>query len=407
MTVFFQKDTQFEFELVRTMGQTSYGGAEIGECLATARRITEGDYDSWHREWFDTAQWLFEKAATAEHRHRVSARDGYLRCANYFRTAEFFLHGSPDDPRIRETSSLAVESFQRAARLHDARIEPVEIPYGDTRLPGYFYHSGDRSPGPKPTVLIHNGFDGTAEEVFSFGGRAGQERGYHIFAFEGPGQGQVIRAQGLTFRPDWETVVGPVIDYLQTRPDVDTERLALIGISMGGMLAPRAAAFERRLAAVVAWDGVYDMGTVPLDFVFGDFPDGRAELVRRLDAESDDELDRYLERRIAENGTVRWFIDHGMWVMGAETPRALMRRVLDFTLRDGVAEQITCPVLVLDAEEDMGLKGQPAELAAHLNAPHVFHSFTARRGGELHNQVDVFRQAAAVVYDWLDDILQA
>ncbi|URN03265.1 alpha/beta hydrolase [Actinomadura madurae] len=407
MAHFFKKDTQFEFEFMRTMGQTSYGAAEIGECLATAARIVDGDYDSWHDEWFDTAQWLFDRAAGTESQHKVSARDAYLRCANYYRTAEFFLHGSPGDPRIHRTSKMSVEIFHRAARLHDPEIETVEIPYGTGHLPAYFFRAAGESSTPKPTVVIHNGFDGTAEEIYSFGGRAGHDRGYHVLAFEGPGQGQVIRSQGLTFRPDWEHVVGPVVDYLETRDDVDAERIALIGISMGGVLAPRAAAFERRLAAMVAWDGVYDMSTVALDFVLGEFPDPREVLLDRLGAESDVELDEYIQRRISESGTARWFFDHGSWVMGTESPRMLLRRICDFNVRDGVAEQITCPVLVLEADEDMALGGQPAQLVQHLTAPHAHHVFTARRGGELHNQVDVMRYASSVIYDWLDTVLHS
>ncbi|MBA4025517.1 MAG: dipeptidyl aminopeptidase [Gordonia sp.] len=406
MAHFFQKDPQFEFEFIRTMGQTSYGGAEIGECLATAARIVESDYDSWHSEWFDTAQWLFDHSAEIEAKHPTSARDGYLRASNYFRTAEFFLHGTPGDPRINSTSKQSVESFQRAARLHEPAIETVTIPYGAGHLPAYFYHADGTSSAPKPTVVIHNGFDGTAEEIYAFGGKAGQERGYNILAFEGPGQGQVIRTQGLPFRPDWESVVAPVIDYLQTRDDVDSEQIVLIGISMGGVLAPRAAAFEKRLAAVIAWNGVYDMGTVPLDFVLGELPDSREVLAQRIRAESDPELDDFIEQRIAQSGTVRWFVDHGSWVMNVSTPRKLLQRICDFNVSDGVAEMITCPVLILDAEEDFALAGQPAQLAEHLTAPHALHTFTSLRGGELHNQVDVFRQASSVIYDWLDTVLR-
>lgn len=407
MVVFFHKDPQFEFEFVRTMGQTSYGGAEIGECLATAARIIEGDYDSWHAEWYDTARWVFDQSAAAEAAHPVSARDGYLRAANYFRTAEFFLHGTPQDPRIVETSRLSVESFERAARLHEPAIEKVRIPYEGGFLPGYFYRGAGEASGPRPTVVIHNGFDGTGEEIYSFGGRAGQERGYNILAFEGPGQGQVIREQGLPFRPDWENVVTPVVDYLATRDDVDTDRIALIGVSMGGVLAPRAAAFEKRLAAVVAWDGVFDMGLVPLGVVFGDHPDGADVIAERLASEADPDVDAYIEERIGESGTIRWFVDHGSWVMGADSPRHLMHRIADFNVRGGVAAQITCPVLVLDADEDFALVGQPQLLAEHLTCPTTVYTFTSHRGGELHNQVDVFRRANAVIYDWLDDTLRS
>lgn len=238
MSLVFDKNAQYEFEMLRTMGQTAYGGAELGECLATARRVIEDDNDSWYREWSATARWVHAQGEAAlAGGHRISARDAFLRAANYFRTAEFFLHGDPADPRIRDAATRSVRAFRQAAALSEPLIECLEIPYEDTILPGYFFRAA--APGPRPTVVVHNGFDGTAEEVYSFLGRAGQERGYHVLAFEGPGQGQVIREQGLPFRPDWEHVVGPVLDVATARPDVREDRIGLVGISMGGVLAPR------------------------------------------------------------------------------------------------------------------------------------------------------------------------
>ncbi|MGY1653193.1 alpha/beta hydrolase family protein [Geodermatophilus sp. SYSU D01119] len=404
MSLVFEKDPQFDFELLRTMGQTAYGGAELGECLATARRVVEGDYDSWYREWSDTAEWVHATGEAALARgHRVSARDAFLRSANYFRTAEFFLHGDPADPRIRTASRRGVEAFRRAAALCEPAIEVLEIPYEGTTLPAYLYRSG--APGPRPTLLLHNGFDGTAEELWSMLGRPGQERGWNVLAFEGPGQGQVIREQGLPFRPDWENVVGPVLDVALSRSDIDGDRIALAGISMGGVLAPRAAAFDDRVAALVAFDGVYDMSTVPLDYVFSVAPDRREELLERLRAPEDPELDAAIERRIAEDGTTRWFSGHGRWVMGVPTTRALFARWADFTVAGGVAERITCPTLVMSGTRDATLGGQPEQLLAHLRAPATFVEFGPRYGGDLHNQVDVMRRAAATIYDWLDETL--
>ncbi|MCC7022163.1 MAG: alpha/beta fold hydrolase, partial [Thermomicrobiales bacterium] len=116
----------------------------------------------------------------------------------------------------------------------------------------------DESPEPRPTILFHGGFDSTLEELYPAAGAAAIERGYHCLAFAGPGQGRALREQGLPFRPDWEAVVTPVVDVALARPEVDPSRLALLGWSYGGLLAPRAAAFEPRIAALIAWDGIYD-----------------------------------------------------------------------------------------------------------------------------------------------------
>lgn len=404
----FPSDSQFEFELQRTMGQVAYGAAEIGECLAAAQKVQAGDVDGWHTAWHDLATWVRQQAESAEARgHRVSAREGYLRAANYFRTSDFFLHADPTDPRISVASAAAVRSFVDATRLMDAHVEPIEIPYGDTTLPGYFYRADGAAPGEvRPTVVIHNGFDGSGEEIWSLGGRAVQERGMHVIAFEGPGQGRVIREQGLPFRTDWEAVVTPVVDHALTRPDVDPERIALVGISLGGVLAPRAAAHEPRLAAVVAWDGVYDAGCVPPDVVFAGSGIEPDELWRRLDADQDHELDAYIEKLTDVDDTIAWIVDHGTWVMGVEHARALFHRYGDFHVKDGVAERIACPVLVLEASDDFAFAGQPEMLASHLTAPHDLVTFDTERGGSLHNQVDVLRRAGGVIADWIAETLR-
>ena len=86
-------------------------------------------------------------------------------------------------------------------------------------------------------------------------------RDYNCLTIEGPGQGQVIRKQKLPFRHDWEKVVTPFIDFLLDHKSnvVDCKRIALLGISMGGYLAPRVAAYENRITACIVNDGAIDV----------------------------------------------------------------------------------------------------------------------------------------------------
>ena len=112
---------------------------------------------------------------------------------------------------------------------------------------------------PRPTVILTGGYDGTAEELYFSNGAAALARGYNVLAFDGPGQGTALVGQGLVMRPDWEAVITPVVDYLHTRPDVDPAKVALIGLSLGAYLAPRAASAEHRLAACIADCGSYDL----------------------------------------------------------------------------------------------------------------------------------------------------
>ncbi|WP_043468508.1 S9 family peptidase [Kitasatospora sp. MBT66] len=397
----FPNNVQFWYETLRSMSHIAYGGADFGEVVSTAERIVEGDYASWYTEWLATADRVSgqaEKALAAG--HRVSARDGFLRASNYYRSAEFFLHGHPCDPRHDHAYDRSVDCFRSAAALFTPIIEPVEIPYEGTTLPGYLYRVDD-SGTPRPTLIMHNGFDGTAEELHFFGAMAGVERGYTVLVFDGPGMPGPRHHEGLVFRPDWENVVTPVVDFAEKLPDVDNSRIALLGISMGGVLAPRAAAFEHRLAALVAVDGLYDLGETSVRNI----PGTREEAERLLRAPSAPELDAALEEIMAKDPIARWAINHGMYVMGVDTPRAFNASYLDYTLAGGIAERIQCPTLVCDAEQDMFFKGQPEQLYDHLACPRTLMLFTAEEGAGAHCHPGAMRLTQARIYDWLDETL--
>ena len=400
----FPEDASFWYETQRALGHAAYGGADVGEVLTTAQAITAGDYDSWHDEWLATADWVSAEAdKMLAEGHRISARDGLMRANNYYRSAEFFLHGNSDDPRINHAYNRGRECFRAAAALFDPPIEPVEIPYESTVLHGYFYRAAGSDTGPRPTMIMHTGFDGTCEEMHWYGAAAGQERGYHVLTFDGPGQAAARHLDGLVFRPDWENVITPVLDWLLARPGLDPTRVGLLGLSMGGLLAPRAAAFEHRLAACVAMDGVYDLGLT----VTQNMPGTRAEAEAALRAESAPELDAMIEQLMTVNPNIRWAATHGQYVMGVDSPRAFFASYLDYTLADGIAEQITCPTLVCDAREDIFFDGQPNLLFEHLTCEKRLLDFTTAEGAGAHCQAGAQRLAFGRIYDWLDDILVA
>ncbi len=397
---YFPGNPQFWFEIKRAFGSSSYGGSEFGEVHATALRIVSGDFDSWYNEWIVTAERVEREAKQQlAGGHRVSARDSFLRATTYFRTSEFFLHGNPDDPRIHNAYQKSIECYRACCALYDPPIVPVEIPYENTTLPGYF-HTVDDSKRERPLLIMHSGFDGSAEELHSDGVRAAVERGYNVLAFDGPGQyGPVHRAR-LPFRPDWEKVVTPVVDFAQMLPGVDKSKIALMGISLGGVLAPRAAAFEKRIAALIANDGLYDFGASVLKM----FPQySRAEVVATLSAKEAPELDRMIGESMATSTTSAWAIAQAMYVFAAPTPRAALAAMLDYHVSDAVAEAISCPTLVLDAEGDLFFKGQPQALYEHLTCPKTMMHFTEAEGAGAHCQVGAQRLAFARVYDWLDD----
>ena len=258
MRFMFKDDESFSFETLRAVGYTVYGGADIGEVITTAARITPGDTESWYREWRALADRIAAIAdECAADGHTVSANSAYLRASNYYRTAEFFLRDDPwNDPRAADTSARAIETFRSAPEIR-AHWTRVGIPYEGIELEGYYLNvSGDE---PGPTLLAHGGYDSTVEEMFFAVGEAARQHGWNCLIFEGPGQGSALRLHKLPFRHDWEAVVTPVVDFALNLRGVDPDRIALLGMSMGGYLAPRAAAFEHRIAACIAYDGVLNL----------------------------------------------------------------------------------------------------------------------------------------------------
>ena len=395
-------DEQFWYETLRVFGAVDYGGGEFGEVLQIAGQIAPGGYDSWHAAWHTAAERISAEAQSQLDRdHKVSARDGFLRASNYYRSSEFFLHANPSDPRMAVAYKRSVACFQAAAALFPTPILPIEIPYERTTLPGYLYRP-DASGKARPTVIMNTGFDGSVEEMHFLGAQAAAERGYNVITFDGPGQFGPLHREGLTFRPDWEKVVTPVVDFALTRREVDPHRIALFGASMGGELAPRAAAFEKRLAACIADDGVYD-NAAPI--LANAPPAYRETLKARLRAAEDPQLDAMLKQLMATSPTARWAMTHGVYAMGVKTPRAYVAALLDYSVGGGIAEQITCPTLVCDAEDDIFFKGQAQILYDHLKCPKTLIKFTTAEGAGSHCQVSASRLANARIFDWLDETL--
>ncbi|MGO4424094.1 alpha/beta hydrolase family protein, partial [Streptomyces sp. MCAF7] len=260
---FLYDDESFSFEALRAAGYAAYGGADLGEVLVTCRQIPEVDEAAWSVRWAATAariERIGRDAMAAG--HRVSAREALLRASNYYRTADFYRRENPaTDAESARLARASQQTFADAAALLDTPARALRIPYEDTTLPAYLFLVDD-SGTPRPTVLYHGGYDSTLEENYLALAAGALRRGYNVIAFDGPGQGSTVRDQGLHFRPDWEAVVTPVVDFALTVPEVDAGRLVLVGTSLGGCLAARAAAFEHRIAACVLHDGVYDFHEV-------------------------------------------------------------------------------------------------------------------------------------------------
>jgi pimeloyl-ACP methyl ester carboxylesterase len=225
---------------------------------------------------------------------------------------------------------------------------------------------------------------------------AANRRGWSCLTFEGPGQGRVIREQGLPFRYDWEHVVTPIVDFAMSRRDVDPARVALAGLSLGGYLAPRAAAFEHRLVACIANGGVYDfMGSRVPEAMTREQFSGMVE-------NAPDAFDAGMKQMFAENAELRWAVQHGMYVFRASRPADWMREALRFEL-SGVAEKIRCPTLVVDTEDEESFAGEARKLYDALTCPRTFMFFGREEGAEDHCQVATPLLSQQRIFDWLEE----
>jgi pimeloyl-ACP methyl ester carboxylesterase len=389
----------FSFETLRTAGFAAYGGADLGEVIATARHIREGDEGSWHRAWKATAQRVAEIGEQARTSgRRVSAREALLRASNYYRTAADFLLELPaTDPEMTSLSAGQRDTFAAAAAMFDTPVQDVSIPYEHTTLPAYLFLV-DNTGGTRPTIIYNSGYDSTREESYFAIAAAALRRGYHVLAFDGPGQGATLRDQKLNMRADWEAVITPVVDYALTRGEIAADKIVLFGYSLGGYLVARAAAFEHRVAALILDDGIYDFhaafaNSLPT-FVMSWIEEGR-----------DHRAVPVLTMLAAANLQVRWGMRNGMWVFGADSFADMIRKTRDYTL-DGIAHQVMAPTLVMDAENDQFLKGQPQLVEKALTgASTTLLTLTSAEGAGEHTHAGAVSRAHQAMFDWLDTTL--
>jgi pimeloyl-ACP methyl ester carboxylesterase len=373
-------------------------GCPLGEISATTSLIEDGDRDGWYIQWTATAERVAGYAdESARAGHTISARDAYLRASSYYRAAYLPLYGSPVDPRLVEAFDKETDTFQKAATLMTPPVEPVEIPYEGTTLPGYFCQADD-SGRPQPTLIVTNGYDSTINELYLDFATV-LPRGYNLLLYDGPGQGRVLIKQGLVMRPDWENVVKPVVDYALTRPEVDPEKMAIMGISLGGYLAPRAASSEHRLAACIADPGLWDM-LEAAKARFSALPKGVLEKFPDVDPEVLEPIVEHIQKTPA----LRWaIVQRAFWVHGIDSLSEYLKISEDYSLKE-VVSQIRCPTLLTWAESDP-LSWNAELIYDRLTSQKELVRFYDAEGAGDHCETKarpLFHQRA---FDWLDETL--
>jgi pimeloyl-ACP methyl ester carboxylesterase len=391
------RDEEFDYQLIKAIGVADYGGSTIGECLAAAAEITDGSPQSWARG-FDELAHRVEAAARVclEAGHRVSGRDHLLRASTYYRTAEYY--GDPAIEVSRHTGERSRACFAEAGSLMVPPVELVDVPFEGSRLPGYFLRPGAAAAGDSgrhPTLVCVGGFDSSAEELYFHYGAAGAERGWNVFAFDGPGQPGCMRLDpALPFRPDYEAPIAAVLDAIGARDDVDPDRVALVGESFGSYFAARSAATDPRVRALVANPPVVDMrrymeAWVGSD-VFGMSRDIRPEDVAGV---PEDLMPKQMQ----------WGIESICRRFGVPSFSAWREAIAEYRLGDLVGG-IHCPVLALVGDrEGVEPLSQFEAFVDGVAGPVTARRFGVEDGASTHCQSDNIRLSAQVVFDWLDE----
>ena len=389
----FFRDQAFHFQTLRVLNNVRADGADTGEVLETIGHIREGDTASWYDAWEATASRVLVLAGRiGDPRSRGQA---LLRAHNYLRTAEFFL--APSDPKRPTAFRRNVDAFEAGLDALQVERERTLIPLGPNHLNAIFYPPPANAE-PRPLLVFCGGFDSTLEELYFALVPAAHERGFGVLTFEGPGQGAVLREQHLTFRPDWEVPTSAVLDaHFAAHPR--SGKTILIGMSMGGYLAPRAAAFDRRIDGVVAFDVLFDFGAVARSMV-------PALALWLRERHWDTLLNLLIATKARLSPGFAWSVANGQWVLGTASAMETLDLLANYSLAP-VAGRIEADVLILAGAEDHFIPvDQAAQFANALTAARSVRTIIYDRasGGAEHCQMGAQALWHADLFDWIAEI---
>lgn len=354
-----------------------WGGSAFDEVHRVGKALqgSAGDNDAWHAAWHEMAQRLERMAAKAAMAgHSITATGLYRRAATYYFVGERFL---PPGEGKSESYRRVLECFRKSIADETGGLEFVDIPYQGSALAAHFLPSGRAR--PQRTMVIFDGLDICKEIITPSAGMELAKRGIACLVVDGPGQGESLRLRGIPSRHDYEVPASACVDYLAGRHDIDPERIGVMAVSMGGYYAPRAAAFEKRFKICACWGAHFDYHAV---------------WVRR--------------RKIMEDGgaTVSAPGFQLPWVLGVPDMDAAMEKLRNYTL-DGVAEQISCPILVTHGQDDSIV---PVEMAYRLydaigTPMKELKIFTQEDGCSEHCMEDNRQIGISYIADWISDHL--
>lgn len=361
----FHRDPLFNFQLNRAY---SFGYARFEDLETAGQRIVT------FADWKATMLRLADEAL---------AEERLVNAAFYTREAEIFTFA--DDPDKEPLYERFVELFDRAFADHP--IRRCLVPYQGVSLSALVV---EPEGPPRGWILLHGGYDSFIEEFTSMMGSLAAS-GFRVIGFEGPGQGAVRRRAGLPLDFRWEGPVGAMLDHF------GLDDVTLVGLSMGGYFALRAAAFEPRVSRVIASGHAYDYRKVApaaATWLLELFRDHLRELTNRL-----------ARWKIRRGGMEAWNIRHMMYVFDVDEPMAALDRAFAMNEANLHAGEVRQDVLLLVSREDRFIPFRlHAEQVRRLTAARSVTErvFTRAEHAQNHCQIGNLPLALEMMREWIE-----
>lgn len=362
----FHRRQLFNFQLNRWY---ALGYASYEDCVHAGKEVrTFGD---WKNEMLRLAE-----KAVADRR--------FMRAAFYYRAAEFYLLSEVPEKELLYDRFHAL--FYQA--VESENVQRFKIPFGNAFLPAMKVPAAGETKG---TIVLHGGFDSFIEEFYSMM-RYFSDHGYDVIGFEGPGQGAARRKHGLPFDLEWEKPVKAVLDHLRL------DDVTLLGISMGGWLGLRAAAFEPRIARVIATGHAID------------YMKCMNSLFRKVHVLFFDHFRDFMNRmammKMKREGLFSWMVKHLMYITKKEKPMDALEVYLLMNEQNIHSELIKQDVLILAGKEDhlVPFKMYDKQIEALKNAQSVTGKvFTREDQAQNHCQTGNIGLALDVMVKWIGE----
>ena len=362
----FSKDKAFNFQLNRWY---SMGYARFEDLKEAGRNINS--FEEWKIEILKLAE-----IAVSEGRS--------MNAAFYYRAAEFFT--TRKDPDKELLYNKFIDHFYKA--FQDEKIERFEVPYNDTFLPAIRIQPTDTKKG---SLVMHGGFDSFIEELY-FLMRYLSDCDYEVIAFDGPGQGNALKRYGLSWDYEWERPTKAILDYFKLND------VTLLGISMGGWLCIRAAAFEPRIKRVIAWSVSFDV--LQYTNILGQ------QFAKLFFRKFRNYTNNAMIKKMKKDLQYSWFVNNLMYITSKEVPIEGFDCLLQLNEENLHSDLVKQDVLILTGRKDhmIPFKMHKLQINALTNARSVtVRVFTGEENAQNHCQIGNIGLALDVISKWIEE----